>query len=166
MDLLNKFIMDNFGGKTPCELNCVDTMLKGIKATLEDFSGTIDPLKGDVVNLRHENDGLREKVDTWQDKEQLARDALAVACEEMAHMIQKRHKEPDCSLSVFEHVSSTEKCDYDCPVCLVEYFIKRAKADREAVENNRMVKDEIEGRKAMDGEDQKKAMKEALSDEA
>ena len=164
MDLLNKFIMDNFSGKTPCELNDVDTMLKGIKATLEDYHAQVDLLKKDVVDLGKENEALKLGRDAWYELAGAYQGALAIVCEEVETIIKDKLNEY-CPHEWFTG-DMPDDCDNDCPACLANYFLGRAKADREATENNRIVRDEIEGRKAMDGEDQRKAMKEALSDEA
>ena len=156
MNLLNDCIKERFLDKTPCELNAVKDAVRTLK-------GEIDKLMGDVVRLRHENDIWRERADTWQEKEQLARDALAVACLEVELIIKKYVTHSDakgCPICFF--TEPARDCDNDCPVCLANYFLDRAKEDREAVENNRIVREEQEGRKEMDEQDSKRAEKEAL----
>jgi hypothetical protein len=119
-------------------------IVNGWTAELESCKKLIAEIKQEIAEKDERIRRLLSSVQTWEEKAHLAGDALAIACVEMAHMIQKRHKEPDCSLSVFEHITSANKCDYDCPVCLADYFLDRAKADREAEENNKAVRDEQE----------------------
>ncbi len=102
-------------------------------------------------------DRLIRACQTWEEKERLARDALAVACVEIERILLKYTGGEGCPICYF--TEPINDCNDDCPVCLAQYFLGRVKAEREAEENNRIVRDEQDGRKAMDAEDQKKEMK-------
>ncbi len=106
--------------------------------------------------LEKEIDRLFRAGKEWKEKEQLARDALAIACIEI-----ESYSKLKCPTG-FLTENIPDDCDNDCPVCLGNYFLGRAKTDRETEENNRIVRDEQEGREKMDRADIKRAIKEAL----
>jgi hypothetical protein len=126
--------------------NAVDNMTKPVS---NGWTEKLDRLGKQV-------DRLIRACATWEDKERLAREALAIACQEFEYKL-KNGCDGACVICYF--TEPVRDCDNDCPVCLAEYFLGRAKVDREAVENNRVVREEQEGRKAMDGEDQRREMK-------
>jgi regulator of replication initiation timing len=93
--------VDNFGkplDKTPKELLEVRKVIRQLKAQYE--------------KLIEENDQLHR--------------ALAVACEEIEHMLKKRpHNDGGCVICYFKE--PMKDCDEDCGECLKKYFMERAK---------------------------------------
>lgn len=138
MDTLNKFILETFGGQTPQELNGISSVLKDARGALESLSDQIDLLKGDIVRLRKENEVLRSGRDWQRDKAKLNEEALAIACQELATIVEDKITKGSCPICHF--TDQPRDCEEDCPVCLANYLLGRAKDDREAVENNKEVR--------------------------
>ena len=131
MDTLNDFIKETFGGKSICELAQIEQKLTDVKELLI-WIDKCSVLEGKL--LRKDEEIV------------LLRDALAVACLEIEYILKPSPKHitrQGCPICYF--TEPVNDCDNDCPVCLANYFLSRAKAEREATENNKAVKIEQGG---------------------
>ena len=164
MDLFNDFIKETFGGKR----STLDQLNDEIK-TIDGLTKTIERINKKLTRrFNMESIALRKWIDkcaALEDKIKLYDQALMVACEEVEPLT--IDDKVTCPLDYF--TTPPSDCDEDCGSCLKAYFLKRGQDNidmeqfcKGEIDKANAVKDEIEGRKRMDEQDSKKAMKEAL----
>ncbi len=91
----------------------------------------------------------------------LLREALEVACEETEVLARKNCGDAPCCYFDYPMFCLDNHCN-DCGVCLQNYFIQKAQENLDREKNNQQVREEIEGRKEMDGLDAEIASQEQM----
>jgi hypothetical protein len=153
---MTKYTFDAFNAGLKFIAN--PTMENAIEASRSDtlsreYNKLLGQIKREIAEKDERIRRLLSACQTWEEKEQLAREALEVACGEIEALIGH-----DCPLSeITDNVP--EDCDNDHGVCLQNYFMQKAQERIDARKNNEQVREEIEGRKKMDGQDIQKEMK-------
>lgn len=159
MDLLNDFIKQTFGGKSICELAQIEQKLQDTKELLK-WIDKCSVLEGKLLQKDEEIARHVEERDTYKQATKEWKRALEIACEELEAL---KPQDKMCIMAVIDEETAAHcSGQNDCDECLKWYFYKRAVADLRALENNRIVKDEIAGRKRMDEQDTKQTMKENI----
>jgi hypothetical protein len=152
MDLLNDFIKQNFSGKSICELAQIEQKLQDTKELLK-WIDKCSVLEGELLKKDEERDVYKQATKEWKR-------ALEIACEELEAL---KPQDKMCIMAVIDEETAAHcSGQNDCDECLKWHFLKRAVAVLRALENNRIVKDEIAGRKRMDEQDTKQTMKENI----
>lgn len=129
---------------------------KGLK-DLQDSLETVSKLDRDI-------DRLLKAVEVYKRDAALKERALELACEEIEDILNGEGFYLICPLDHIDEDAVADNCNNDCDSCLTQYYLKQAQDYFDAVENNKIVREEMEGRKRMDAEDIKQAKKEALNE--
>lgn len=160
MDLLNDFIKQNFSGKSICELAQIEQKLQDTKELLK-WIDKCSVLEGKLLQKDEEIARHVEERDTYKQATKEWKRALEIACEELEAL---KPQDKMCIMAVIDEETAAH-CSgrNDCDGCLKWHFYKRALADLDMqqfckgeIDKANAVRSEIEGRKEMDAQDQRK----------
>ena len=117
-----------------------------------------------VAEIRKTVDKLLTSCQAWEQKARLNERALEVACEDFEAYCEacedsEAHYEacedfedslPTCNTCPMrfldEETAAHCQDDNNCDTCLKQHFLKRGRADIDCIENNKIVKEEMESR--------------------
>lgn len=129
---------------------------QAIWGCVDNFGKPLDKTPKELLEVRKVIRQLKAQYEKLIEENNQLHYALFAACEEIEHILKKTQND-SCVICYF--TEQPKDCDNDCGECLRKYFMKRGQDNIDAVENNQVVHDEIEGRKEMDAQDQEKEMK-------
>ena len=146
--------IDNLG-KQPADVPIKH--LIEMQKTVAEIRKTVDSLLTSCQAWEQKARLNERAFQAWEQKARLYERALEVACEDFeAHY--DMTADDTCPMRFLDEETAAHcQDDNNCDTCLKQQFLKRAQSDIDCVENNKIVREEMEGRKRMDAEDTKQA---------